>query len=104
MDRFNNINVFILTIFYNVILKGQKKRLYEENNSVVHHNYCDSKLSDRTPSYGQLNYNEKIAKFFSSELQINNDFRASFDTVNSNGQNFDNKTSPSHHNCKFDVF
>ncbi|XP_044017645.1 period circadian protein isoform X2 [Aphidius gifuensis] len=76
----------------------QKNASYQENNSVVHRNYCDSKISDRTPSYDQLNYNEKIKKFFSDDLQIFKDFRTSLDTVNSNGPNFDNKTSPSYHN------
>ncbi|XP_043289198.1 period circadian protein isoform X2 [Venturia canescens] len=56
---------------------GSRNPLLQEHDSAIlgaispHDRYCDSKSSTETPpSYGQLNYNEKITRYFDSKLLV----------------------------------
>lgn len=91
-------------------MKGPKNPLFQEHDSVMmgeispHHEYCDSKsLSETPPSYNQLNYNEKIERFFNSNLLINTNYGT--DEKNSTGQsNYGiDKISPNN-SCEYLLF
>lgn len=83
--------------FYNILLKGSKNPLLQEHDSAMlgaispHHEYCDSKSSTETPpSYTQLNYNEKLDRFFKSKPLCNASFGSDEDNINSSGPSNDN--------------
>ncbi|XP_011311841.1 period circadian protein isoform X2 [Fopius arisanus] len=78
---------------------------FSEHDSVMlgeispHHEYCDSKSSSETPpSYNQLNYNEKIARFFNSKPLANAMYGSDEEIINSSvpSHNDTGKTNSNH--------
>ena len=86
----------VLIVCYNILVKGSRNPLLQEHDSAMlgaispHGEYCYSTSStETTPSYDQLNYNEKIERFFNSKPLVTTADGSDEDNVNSNSASND---------------